>query len=221
MFDQTKILEQMGHTLPSLGNKELFELPEILKQYIGRGLELYNLPRRGMRYFAGVDVSAGSKNDSSTIVVLGSDGEQYASFNRNDIPIYKFVQVVREIGLFFNYAFLVIERNGLGISVLERLRKDTNQPYLNLFKHKQFDKGKIRPQLGWLQTATTKNIAVTDAKEQFECGLVNIHCKELLSQMQTYTEDNKRTDGHHHDLVQAFMLAIQGIKHNKYYVEVV
>lgn len=221
VFDQSTIFEQMNYAIPAINKDELFDLPEVLKQYIGRGLEIYNLPKRGMRYFAGVDVAAGSKNDSSTIVVLGSDGEQYASFNRNDIPIYKFVQVVREIGLFFNYAFLVIERNGLGISVLERLRKDTDQPYLNLFKHKFFDKGKTRLQLGWLQTAATKNIAITDAKEQFECGLVNIHCKELLSQMQTYTEDNKRTDGHHHDLVQAFLLAAQGIKHNKYYVEVV
>jgi hypothetical protein len=221
VIDQSRILEQMNYTLPPLDKKELNDLPEILKPYIGKGLEIFKLPERGMRYFAGVDVASGSKSDFSTIVVLGADGEQYASFNRNDVPIYKFAQIVREIGLFFNYAMLIIERNGLGVSVLERLRKDTDQPYLNLFKHKQFDKGKTRLQLGWLQTATTKNIAITDAKEQFECGLININSKDLLAQMQTFTEDNKRTDGHHHDLVQAFLLAVQGMKQNKYYVEVV
>lgn len=222
IFEQSKILEQMTFvlSLSPLSQSELSIVPEKLKPYIGKGLDIFRLPKRGMRYFAGVDVSAGSKNDYSTVCFFDSDGQQCASFYRNDIPIYKFAEIVREIGLFFNYAYLVIERNGLGISLIERLRKDTDEPYLNMFKHRQFDKGKSRLQLGWLQTANTKSGAISDGKEMFECGLINILCKELLTQMQTYTEENARIDGHHHDLVQAFLLAIQGMKSNKYYVEV-
>ncbi|WP_233277812.1 DNA packaging protein [Paenibacillus durus] len=223
VFDQTKIAEQINYILPPLPKDELGHIPDLLKQYIGKGLEIFRLPKQKQRMFAGVDVASGSGNDYSTMSVFGADGQQYASFYRNDIPVYKFAEIVREIGLFFNYAFIVIERNGFGTSVLERLREG-EMPYLNLFKHRHFDKGKTRLQLGWSSNTVTKNKAVTDAKEMFECQLIKIECKETLKQMQTFIEkDNKmenKSRSNHDDLVISFMLSIQGIKANKYYVEV-
>lgn len=220
VFNQQKILEQMNYVLPALSKDELFEVPESLKEYIGKGLEIYHLPKPGLRMYAGVDVAAGTKNDSSTISIFDINGEQYASFYRNDVPVYVFSDIIRDLGMFYNYAFTVIERNGLGIAILERLRKHSENPYLNLFKHRQFDKGKSRLQLGWQQTAVTKNIAIADYKEMFEKGLIFIHCKETLQQMQMYSDGSNRIDGHHFDLCQSAMLAIQGMKQNKYYVEV-
>lgn len=223
IFDQTKIAEQINYILPPLSKDELEHIPDVLKQYIGKGLDVFHLPKHKQRMFAGVDVASGSGNDYSTMSVFDAGGQQYVSFYRNDIPVYKFAEIVREIGLFFNYAFIVIERNGFGTSILERLREGDN-PYLNLFKHRHFDKGKTRLQLGWSSNSVTKNRAVTDAKEMFECQLVQIDCKETLKQMQTFIEkDNKmenKSRSNHDDLVISFMLAIQGIKANKYYVEV-
>ncbi|QUL57353.1 DNA packaging protein [Paenibacillus tritici] len=223
VFDQTLIAEAINYVLPPMPKEELEHVPDILKQYIGKGLDIFRLSKPKQRMFAGVDVASGSGNDFSTISIFDGDGQQYASFYRNDVPVYKFAEIVREIGLFFNYAFIVIERNGFGTSILERLREGDN-PYLNLFKHRHFDKGKSRLQLGWSSNSVTKNKAVTDAKEMFECQLVQIDCKETLKQMQTFIEkDNKmenKTRSNHDDLVISFMLAIQAIKANKYYVEV-
>ncbi|MCT2196191.1 terminase family protein [Paenibacillus sp. p3-SID1389] len=227
IFDQTRITDAIHYVLPPITKEEILKhesFPDILKQYIGKGLEIYHLPKPKQRMFAGVDVASGSGNDYSTVSVFGADGQQYASFCRNDIPVYKFAEIVRAIGLFFNYAFLVIERNGFGTSVLERLREG-EIPYLNLFKHRHFDKGKTRLQLGWSSNAVTKNKAVTDAKEMFECQLVQVNCRETLKQMQTFVDKDGKAENksrtQHDDLVISLMLAIQGIKANKYYVEVV
>lgn len=226
VFDQTKIADAINYVLAPLPKEEILKhdnFPDILKQYIGKGLEIFNFPKPKQRMFAGVDVASGSGNDYSTISVFGAEGQQCASFYRNDIPVYKFAEIVREIGLFFNYSFIVVERNGFGTSVLERLREG-EQPYLNLFKMRYFDKGKSRLQLGWNSNSVTKNKAVTDAKEMFECQLVQINCKETLKQMQTFIEKGNKTENKsrsdHDDLVDSFMYALQGIKANKYYVEV-
>lgn len=223
VFDQTKILEQMNHVLPPLSKLQLKgELPDSLMQYVGRGLEIYHFPKRGKRYFGGLDISSGSGLDYSTLTLIDDAGEQVASFNRNDVPVYRFHHIVRELGKYFNYAFLVIERNGFGTSLLERLRKDTDDPYLNLYRHRHFDhRGNSDYKLGFPTIAMTKSQATTDTKEAFETNLIHINCKDTLTQMQTYSDTgSNRTDGHHHDLVISVMMACVGLKANRYYVDV-
>lgn len=223
VFDQTKIAEQINYIVPSLGVNQLPGFPDSLKQYIGKGLEIYYLPKPKMRMYAGIDVSSGSGNDYSTMSVFGADGQQYASFYRNDIPVYRFAEIVREIGLFFNYAYLCIERNGFGTGLLERLRANSN-PYLNIYKHKHFDKGRERLMLGWNNNAVTKQQAVLNTKEMFDCGLINIECKETLKQMQTFIDKDGKLENKskslHDDLVISLILSIVAMKSNKYYVEV-
>jgi len=223
VFDQTKIAEQINYISPPLSKDELFDLPDTLKQYVGKGLDIFRLPKPRMRMYAGIDVASGNGNDYSTISIFGADGQQYASFYRNDIPVYKFAEIVREIGLFFGYAFLCVERNGYGTALLERLRECDN-PYLNIYKMKHFDKGKERLRLGWNNNAVTKQQAVLNAKEMFECDLVNIECKETLKQMQTFVDKEGKLENKsktlHDDLVISFMLAIVAMKSGKYYVEV-
>ena len=96
--------------------------------------------------------------------IFDSDGQQVASFYANDIPVYKFAEIVNEIGRFFNYAFICVERNSYGLPLLERLRKDYG--YMNLLKQKVFDqRGKRKMQLGFQTTNVTKPIIINDMKE--------------------------------------------------------
>ncbi|PDO11558.1 MAG: hypothetical protein BLM47_01955 [Candidatus Reconcilbacillus cellulovorans] len=222
VFSQSKILEHMNAALPALTHDECASiLPASLTQYIGRGLNIFHLPKPKKRYYAGIDVASGGGVDASAISIVDEEGEQVATFSRNDVPVYEFTEIIKDLGLFFNYALLVIERNGLGTAVLERLRKETEEPYLNIFKHRIFEKGRNKLQLGWTQSSVTKSMAITDLKEAFEKGLIRIHCKDTLQQMQLYGERGEnRMEGHHFDLVQALMLAVQGLKSGKYYVEV-
>ena len=175
------------------------------------------------RYYAGIDTASGSGGDNSAISVFNSDGEQVAVFYDNKIPIYKFSDVVYDLGMMFNYAFLVVEKNSFGQSVIEKLRAE--RQYLNMYKMKTFDnRGKRKYTIGWITTSASKPRLVQDFKEQFEKNLILINDISTLDEMKIFIEadgktSNKRGDGtNHDDLVIASALAIQGMKCGKCYL---
>ncbi len=226
VFDTDLLVQRIPHVMPALSFTDVKEkLPDILRKYIGKQLYIYELPKKDVRYYAGVDTASGSGNDSSTISMINGDGKQVLSFYDNTISVFEFANVLNEIGRFFNYAFLVVERNGFGVPVIERLRK--KYEYMNLFKHKVFDQksNKARKKLGWNTDQKSKSIMITDLKEQFECSLMLINCTETIEQMQIFVEGvggktgNKKGNNNHDDLVISIALAMQGIKANKWYVE--
>jgi len=227
VFDTKKIIERLNNVIDPLSYPELEEtLPESLKPYINKNLFIYHLPKRGIKHYAGVDVASGTggNNDNSTMAVFNSDGQQMASFYANDIPVYKFAEIVNDIGRFFNYAFIAVERNSYGLPLLEKLRKEYG--YMNLLKQKVFDqKGKKKLQLGFMTTNTTKPILINDMKENFELGLINIECVDTLEEMKIYQENNgkmgnKKGAKLHDDLVISVAMACQAMKQSKYYVDI-
>ncbi len=225
VFDQSKVLERINDLLPPIDNGLVKdELDVILHKYVNRGLYIFHLPKRGMKYYGGIDTSAGGGGDDSTISLFDSDGQQVLSFYNNKVPVYLFAEIVNEIGRLYNYAFLCVERNSYGSPLLERLRRDYN--YMNLYKQKMFDqKGKKKMQLGFMTTVASKSVLISDFKEQFERGLINIECKETLQQMQIFQESdgkmgNKKGEKNHDDLVISSALAVQGMKVGKWYVDI-
>ncbi|MGE8079246.1 DNA packaging protein [Peribacillus loiseleuriae] len=222
VFDNVKVIKQYEFIIDPLSKEDLIEeLPKELHKYINKQLYIYHLPKRGKKYYAGIDVASGSGGDFSTISIYDDEGEEVLSFLHNKIAVYEFSDVLDKVGHFYNYAFLTIERNSYGKPLIERVRKEKR--YMNMYRQKIFDMGKKRLQLGWMTTNTTKEILITDFKEQFEKGLININSKETLEQMQIFIENkgkmgNKRGNEKHDDLVIASALAVQGIKANRWYV---
>lgn len=224
VFNQGKILDRMDNLLPELTYSDLqSELSEMLLKFIGKkGLLIYHLPKLHMKYYAGVDTASGSNKDNSTIAIFDSDGIQVARFMSNQISVYKFADFINEIGKFYNYAFLCVERNSYGLPVIERLR-ETYQ-YMNMYKHKTYDKkGQKKLKLGFLTTDTTKVIMIQDMKEQFEKELIQINDKETLQEMMIFVENangkmGNKSGNYHDDLVIATALSLQGMKAGKWYV---
>lgn len=224
VFDQSKIVERLKYTTKAIEYRNMkLQLPDSLAKYIGKSLHIYHLPKEDVRYYGGVDTASGSGGDYSTISIVDSEGIQVASFYDNKIPIYDFADLLNDLGRWYNYCYLTVERQGFGIPVLERLRKKFE--YMNLHKHKVFNQqmGKHKIQLGFSTTAVTKNIMITDLKEQFELDMILINCMETLEQMQIFVETNGKTgnkkgNNNHDDLVISLGLAIQGMKVNKWYV---
>ena len=224
VFDHQKIVERLKYIKKPLQYRDIkMNIPDSIAKYIGKSLMIYELPVEGVRYYGGVDTASGSGGDYSTISILNADGEQVLSFYDNKIPVYEFAKLLDIIGKFYNYAFLTVERNSFGTPILERLRKEYE--YMNLYKHKVFNQqsGKKQLQLGYQTTQVTKNIMITDLKEQFELEVIFINCQETLEQMQIFIETdgktgNKKGNDKHDDCVIAMALAIQGIKQNKWYV---
>lgn len=225
VFDTDKILTRFNNAKKPIHIKEAREkLPESLHKYLNKSLFIYNFPKSKVRHFGGVDVASGVGQDNSTISIFNAEGEQCACFYSNKVPVYEFAQVVNDLGRYFNYAFLCVERNSYGLPLLERLRKEYG--YENLLKQKVFnERGKKIRQLGFMTTNVTKPIIVNDMKEHFECNMILIHSLETLDEMKIFQENNGKTGnkkgkGNHDDLVIAVSMAIQAMKLNKYYVAI-
>ncbi|MBE2919784.1 DNA packaging protein [Anoxybacillus flavithermus] len=225
VFDTNKIIERLQHVIPPLDTKEVYDiLPDILKPYVNKNLFIYHLPKPKIRHYAGVDVSSGQGGDYSTMSIFDADGQQVASFYANDIPVYKFAEIVDALCRFYNYAFICVERNSYGLPLLERLRKEYE--YMNLLKQKVFDqRGKRKMQLGFQTTNVTKPIIINDMKEMFELGLINVECVRTLEEMKIYQEKNgkmgnKKGQNNHDDLVISVAMAVQAMKQAKYYVDI-
>ncbi len=224
IFNEQAINNRVTNLIPPLRKDELnITLPDTLARYYGKGFFMFKNIKPNQRYYAGIDTASGSGGDNSAISVFNSDGEQVAVFYDNKIPIYKFSDVVYDLGMMFNYAFLVVEKNSFGQSVIEKLRAE--RQYLNMYKMKTFDdRGKRKYTIGWITTSASKPRLVQDFKEQFEKNLILINDISTLDEMKIFIEadgktSNKRGDGtNHDDLVIASALAIQGMKCGKWYL---
>ncbi|CDX03332.1 Terminase-like [Desulfitobacterium hafniense] len=221
IFDTNKISERLNNLLPPLSKNDITKpLLESLKDH--KGFFLFRNVKAGERYYIGVDTASGSGGDYSTMSVFDSNGEQVAVFMDNKIPVYKFADVVYECGMYFNYAFLVVEKNSFGQSVIEKLRAE--KQYLNMYKMKTFDdRGRKKFQIGFITTSVSKPRLIQDYKEQFEKGLILINDSNTLEEMKIFIEAdgkmrNQRGEDFHDDLVIASALGVQGLKCGKWYL---
>lgn len=192
-----------------------------LRPWIDNGsLKIFKLPKTGARYWIGVDVSEGVGLDSSTLFVMDKN-EQVASFKNNKIKPYELADICNYVGKYYNNAQLIVEKASGGHSVIERLRY--THMYRNMAKYKTYDEwNKIQWKYGFDTNAKTKGIAVNDAREWFDKGLIKICDKELLNEMKVFIVHENGTMGavigSHDDLVSAFWLAIQGCKSGLWYL---
>lgn len=183
---------------------------------------MWTPPKNNMRYYLGVDVSEGlsGKHDYSTIFVMDRDGKQVAEFRSNKIKPYEFADIVDCVGRWYFKGLLTVEKASGGHSVIERLRYEKH--YMNMTKYQTYDEFKRTIwQVGFSTSNKTKSIAVNDAREWFDKGLVDIQSNDLLEEMKVFVaEDNgafNAVTGSHDDLVSALWLCIQGMKNGFWY----
>jgi len=223
VFDQNKVLERLNYTMPELDKKKITNLPDIVARYIGKELKVYHNYNKNKRYYAGIDVAHGNGNgDDSTITIIDEEGKEVLSFGCNHLAVYKFADVAYEVLMWYGQPFTAIERNNVGIVLIEKMRDE--KFYMNLYKEKLFDqKGSRRHQLGFTTTQVSKPILLEKFKEQFERGLLLINDKETLEQMQIYQNiggktGNKQGVGKHDDKVISMALSSLAKDTNKWYV---
>ncbi len=227
VFDNGKIVKLQQAILDSnikpLTLDKIVGIPSLLQTHIkNRNFKVWDIPKKNMKYYLGVDVAEGlgGKRDSSTIFVMDKDGRQVAEFKSNKIKPYEFADIVDAVGRFYNKGLLTVEKASGGHSVIERLRYDKH--YMNMTKYKTYDEFKRTVwQVGFDTNNKTKSIAVNDAREWFDKGLIDINSNDLLEEMKTFVaEDNGAFNaviGSHDDLISAMWLCIQGAKNGFWY----
>ncbi|ALX50535.1 hypothetical protein AOX59_04150 [Lentibacillus amyloliquefaciens] len=223
VFSQEKVLERINYVMPDIPLKELSGVPDSLQKYIGKELKIFHEFNPKKRYYAGVDVAHGSGNgDSSTCTIIDDEGVEVASLGTNKLPVYQFADVLYDLLMWYGQPFTAIERNNVGIVLIEKMRDEYQ--LMNLYKEKLFDqKGKRKSQLGFTTTVHSKPILLEKFKEHFERGYILLNDTETLEQMQIYQNvnnkmGNKQGTDNHDDKVISASLANLAKDQNKWYI---
>lgn len=206
-YNRVKLVKTINSLIPTL---------KVYKNYI----KLWKTPERGMKYYIGVDASEGIGQDFSVISVYDEHGFQCMEFRSNKIQPHKVAEICNEIGLWFNRGLIVVEKASGGNVILDRLKH--TYKYMNLYKHKDFDRtlNKTVKKIGWVTTNKSKPLLINDFIEWWENDDIVINSTALLSEMKVYQYTDGRMNaqnGYHDDCVIANALAIQGIKSGIYY----
>lgn len=187
-----------------------------------RSIQIYELPKPGKRYYAGVDTGEGIGSDASVIEIIDADGRQIFEFASNKIKPYAFADLVRAVGEYYNHAHLVVEKLSAGHTVVDKLADSSNR-YINLYKYKAYDnRGNARKKPGFETNLKSRPIIINRMQELFDTGQLLINSKDLLSEMKSFQMDeNGKYQGigsAHDDRVMAFAMALEGLAKGVWYV---
>lgn len=182
-----------------------------------------NVQIRDLNFEDGIITLRKTKNRKQQIIPLSAslaDVLQVAEFRNNKIKPYLYADVVNAVGRWYDKALLTVEKASGGHSVIERLRYEHH--YMNMTKYKTYDEfNRTVWNVGFSTNNKTKSIAVNDAREWFDKGMVGIVSNYLLEEMKTFVaEENGSFNaviGSHDDLVSAMWLCIQGFKNGFWY----
>ncbi|CAK7015636.1 terminase family protein [Tissierella sp.] len=212
VFPNKQIEERLRYLPKHLNRNELKDLNEILKQYLNQSLFIWEKPKPDMKYYIGVDSAEGVGSDFSVVEVFSEEGIQVAEFRNNKIAPHNFAQVVHELGKYYNYGQLVVEKASAGHTVVSKLRHDYR--YRNMYMHKEYDaRGRAKKKVGYVTNSKTKPLMVNKFRELFEENQIVINSKTLLEEMKVFKIEGDKMgaiSGMHDDCVMATAMALMG-----------
>ncbi|MBU5311057.1 hypothetical protein KQI38_03390 [Tissierella carlieri] len=212
VFDSKKIEERLRYLPKHLNRNELKDLNEILKQYLNQSLFLWEKPKPDMKYYLGVDSAEGVGSDFSVIEIFSEEGIQVAEFRNNKIAPHIFAQVVFELGMYYNYGQLIVEKASAGHTVVSKLRHDYR--YRNMYMHKEYDqRGRAKKKVGYVTNSKTKPLMINKFRELFEENQIVINSKTLLEEMKVFKIEGDKMgaiSGMHDDCVMAASMCLMG-----------
>jgi hypothetical protein len=193
-----------------------------------RPLELFNAgiyildghPKLGHRYVLGADPSGGTGKDYSAIIGVDLEtGEQVLQYNYNRLDPLLFAQLLTKLCKYFNDAYVVVESNSHGLSVLSYLKSNYNigKIYKRSVETSNTRIDGIPVKYGWSTQDETLKLMIDTALDLLKSE-IKIYSPTVITQLNQYSEDfgGKIIVGSkHQDLAIACMLACIGYKHYK------
>ncbi|API58460.1 hypothetical protein BSL82_03385 [Tardibacter chloracetimidivorans] len=179
-------------------------------------LLLYKHIDPGEKYYIGADVADGTrslginKSDWSVAQILDSKKRQVAIWRSQVDPDY-YSYVLYHLGMLFNEARLIVERNNHGILPNTRLGKDFNYP--NLHTEVVYDKisDTETVKLGFQTNVQTKPLIIDQLRAEVREGVIQLNDKTTIEELMTFVVDDagKMTAeaGCHDDCVMSLALA--------------
>ena len=167
-------------------------------------MRVWKEPQPYYSYMITADCSYGREQDNSAFHVINLyNGEQVAEFYSNVTPIKKFGQILNEIGTWYNTAYLSVERNALGMALLEELWGELEYENLHLESAIRSDG------LGVTMNRKVKRLGCSTIKDIIENRKLVIHDKHTIIEMSTFVakgQSYEASDGNHDDLMMNLVM---------------
>ena len=167
-------------------------------------MRVWEEPKPYYNYLLAVDASYGRERDNSAFHIINLyNGDQVAEFYSNVTPISKFAEIIKQEGYRYNTAYVQVERNGLGMALIEQLWDVLE--YDNLIMD---DKGEF----GVMLTTKTREVVLTDLEDCLRKGKMKLNSSRTLDELFTFIirEDTGKVEadeGYTDDLVMSLALA--------------
>jgi hypothetical protein len=168
-------------------------------------------------YVMGVDTSEGvTGGDYSVATIFDRVTGEEVAFYRFLIAPDKFGAVLDKMGRKYNNAFMVVESNNHGLTVLTIL-KQMLYPAI-YFRPTKFDAlaSSWSDKMGWKTTVMTRPLLIDDLNQVVRDGHITIHSKATLDEMTVFVYDKSNAmvpqQGFHDDCIFATGVAFQGFK---------
>lgn len=194
---------------------------DVLFPFSKGSVRIFEPPQQGAVYIAGADCSHGTPDsDDSAFVIRKFDTSlnklvEVASFN-GKIEATEFAGLLYIICSWYNTALLGVERNNVGIAVLEILSKILRYPKLYWHYNKDpLDKRSTNNfKYGIDVEGPNRQIMVRDGITFFKQGYTITRSMEIFEQMDTFCENPKTgkieaSAGNNDDLVMADLICEQ------------
>lgn len=218
-FDQEFECEFLGSSNTLIDGKKLQELVYRTPILTTGHIDVYDAPDPKRRYLITVDTSRGVDIDYSAFIVFDITEIPYrvsAKFRANDISPLMYPDVIRQVGLHYNNAPVLVETNDIGQQVADILYQDLEYDNVLVTQSKgragqalSTGFGKTKPTLGIRTTKQVKRIGCGNFKTLVEQNRLIINDFDLLYEMCRFIEHNasyQAEEGQHDDLVMCCVL---------------
>jgi hypothetical protein len=200
-FDQKIVLEMLDNpTLPVFRGYIARDDGPSLKNDPNGPLSIWRFPEPGETYSLGMDVGEGVGADYTVIqVIRNNTGEVAARYSSNRVLAEIAGIDAYNLGAYYNFGLLGIERNGPGLAALALCERGSPEHphvrgYPNLYYHTFTDR-KIPEEtrrLGWITNRVTKEAMLNRLALTFRDRGLIIHCRRTLLEMQGFVWDADR-----------------------------
>lgn len=172
------------------------------------GLEIYRLPEKDSQYVIGGDPAEGNptSDPSAATLIDVMTGEEMAVIEGRIEPTV-FAGYLDKLGVFYNDAFVMVERNNHGHAVIAWLRDNSDLPLLE--GHDATPKGKVK--YGWLSSPKGKALMYNDTADAFRDSETILHSFATYTQLASIEGASLLApEGEHDDRADSYALCIVG-----------
>ena len=176
-------------------------------------LRIYEEPKAGLEpTVMGADVAEGlEKGDDNAAVVLGIESNNtLAVFNSNKIDPDQFAVFLKNLGKYYRYSFIGVERNSIGFSVVSDLVKSYPNDKM-YFNYRLDEKQKIKTKkFGWITDERTRHLILSYLKQEIRENSTDLRDKILIQQCMKFVMNDGKpqaVEGEKDDLVMARAIA--------------